>query len=97
MQTFRGTKRRIQIPWLRIRWEKETGQLTIADESFTLPCAADLNEELDRDLVEVSCNGDTVCYYKKAEPGTEPKIVLERDVTIEAGILWNAVSFSRFF
>lgn len=77
----------VQLCCVYVGWEKETGQLTIADESFTLPCAADLNVVLDRDLVEVSCNGDTVCYYKKAETGTESKIVLEGDVTVEAGVL----------
>lgn len=70
-----------------VAWEQEKGQLTIEDETFALPCAEELNVVLDRDLVEVSCNGDTVYFCKKMKAEADRKLVLCGEMTMEVGIL----------
>ena len=52
-----------------VAWEEETGRLKIEDEEFSLPGMENMNLVLDRDLLEVSCKGDTVCFYRKTQSG----------------------------
>ena len=47
----------------------------------------ELNVVLDRDLVEVSCNGDTVYFCKKMKAEADRKLVLCGEMTMEVGIL----------
>lgn len=78
---------KMQICSIVVGWDSETRQLTIADEIFELPYVVDLKVVQDGDLLEVSCNGDTICYYKKAETVSGRAVVMSGDVYVEAGVL----------
>lgn len=75
----------IQAGGCSLIWDAETGKLQVGEESFCLSSLSDLNVVLDRDILEVSCNQDTVCMYCRTPEIYEGQVVLSGEAEIQAG------------
>lgn len=64
----------LEFSGIVVKWNPLNSQLTVGEETVKLDSLTDLQGVLDGDILEVSCNQDTLCFYKKTEKKDIPQV-----------------------
>lgn len=70
-----------------VSWDEEKKKLTAAGEEFELEGISDAVIVQDHDILEISCNGDTQCFYFRTDVFRQGKLRLAGNVHMEVGLV----------
>lgn len=70
---------------IQVTWKPEENRLTVGEETVSLETVYDLQGVLDGDILELTCNEDTLCFY--CQGNTSGEVILSRAEAAEIALI----------